>query len=106
MDTLEQLKTDVKEQLAELYLDRLDKIVLYGSYARGSQHENSDIDFLVVLKDKKIRRFHEIAYMTDVIYDLELVYNKVISTMPATSLDYQREDHPFYFNVREDAIEL
>ncbi|MFN0014530.1 MAG: nucleotidyltransferase domain-containing protein [Saprospiraceae bacterium] len=44
----------VKAELQRLYGDRLAKVILYGSYARGDFHEESDIDFLVVLKDVEI----------------------------------------------------
>jgi predicted nucleotidyltransferase len=43
-----------KEIMQELYGERLSKIILYGSYARGDFHEESDIDFLVVLNDEEI----------------------------------------------------
>ncbi len=45
----------VKSELQTLYGKRLAKLILYGSYARGDQHEGSDIDFLVVLKDDDIK---------------------------------------------------
>ncbi|WPX07782.1 nucleotidyltransferase domain-containing protein [Anaerocellum danielii] len=35
---------EVVEELKGLYGDKLKKIVLYGSYAKGTQNEESDID--------------------------------------------------------------
>jgi len=32
------------------------KIILFGSYARGNMHDDSDLDFLIVKKDVKDRR--------------------------------------------------
>ena len=41
---------EFKEQIAELYGQRLKKVVLYGSYARGQANdEHTDIDLVVVL---------------------------------------------------------
>ena len=35
------------------------RIVLFGSYANGNPHENSDIDIMVVLDDNHISRTYE-----------------------------------------------
>ena len=49
-----------KSLLTDLYGNRLSKLILFGSYARVEAREDSDIDFLVVLKDKEISVFKEI----------------------------------------------
>jgi predicted nucleotidyltransferase len=58
MDKIEALK------ISRNYLKRLRKsdiefseAWLFGSYARGSQHENSDIDIAIVLNDNTIHTF-------------------------------------------------
>ena len=61
-DILLNFSTQVKDILG----DKLTKIILYGSYARGDYKENSDIDIMILttLTDEEIRRIK-----TD-IYDL------------------------------------
>ena len=54
-----ELIQEFKKTIQQIYGSRLAKIVLYGSYARGDFHTESDIDFLVVLKDTEIKSFHE-----------------------------------------------
>lgn len=39
----------VKNASEQLYGDKLNKIILYGSYARGDNTEESDIDIMIVL---------------------------------------------------------
>ena len=39
----------VKNASAQLYGDKLNKIILYGSYARGDNTEESDIDIMIIL---------------------------------------------------------
>ena len=46
---------DFTETMKNHYSDRLSKIILYGSYARGDFNEESDIDFMVVIKDEGVR---------------------------------------------------
>ncbi len=44
-----------------------EKIILFGSFARGKQKENSDVDFLVIKKTKKRfgARLFEVAKIID-----------------------------------------
>ena len=41
----------LKNELIQIYGERLDHIILYGSRARGDARDDSDIDILIVLKD-------------------------------------------------------
>ena len=47
------LKTlnDIKTRIVEKY--QPESIILYGSYAQGSQNSDSDIDLLIIKKTKK-----------------------------------------------------
>ncbi len=54
---LDAVNRDVTEMMKQLYGDRLESIVLFGSYARGDFHEDSDVDYLVVLDGNDISAF-------------------------------------------------
>ncbi len=41
---------EAKTRLVQLYGERLDRVILYGSHARGDAREDSDVDLLVVLR--------------------------------------------------------
>ncbi|MCH6573795.1 MAG: nucleotidyltransferase domain-containing protein [Bacteroidetes bacterium] len=43
---------EARAALERLYGDRLVKVILYGSHARGEAHEESDVDVLFVLQDE------------------------------------------------------
>ena len=83
----------------------LDRIILYGSVARGTQTAESDIDIAVI-----VRRYTEDMHdkMIDLTVDLELEYNWVLSVL---LIDYDNfsewEDVlPFYKNMKKDGIML
>lgn len=42
---------DAKQALEELYGDRLERLIVYGSQARGEARPDSDVDLLIVLDD-------------------------------------------------------
>ncbi len=96
----------VKGKLQALYGDRLVKLILYGSYARGEQNEDSDLDFLVVLKDKEIKVGEELRLMNPVLFDLDLRFNTTISAHPTTLERYNSSNYLYYQNVRKEGVEL
>ncbi len=58
---LNAVHADVIDVMKRLYGDRLARIILYGSYARGDFHDESDVDYLVVLNDEHVSTFTEVA---------------------------------------------
>ena len=100
------LIADFKKAVTRLYGDRLAKVILYGSYARGDAHEESDVDFLVVLKDEKISVYREIDRMNDAVFDLTLKFNTMISFVPSTTLKFKQSKMPLYLSIREDGREI
>lgn len=99
---LKSLSRKVKQALTELYGDRLDRVILYGSYARGDFHAESDVDYLVVLRDEDIKTGKEIFYMGDKIGGLSFDYDLFISAKPTSLAKFQTSDLLFYQNVRRE----
>ena len=50
LTAIKPLLNELKLDLQELYGDRLVKLILFGSHARGEANLDSDIDLLAVLK--------------------------------------------------------
>lgn len=96
----------VKKELAALYGERLAKLILYGSYARGDSREDSDIDFLVVLHDDNIEPGAEILAMSKPLSQLDSQFNTFISAHPTTLKKLEQSDYIFYKNVRREGVEI
>ncbi len=96
----------VKEQLRLLYGDRLAKVILYGSYARGDFHEESDIDFLVVLKDEEIAVGKELLFMSEPLFKISFDNNIIISKHPTTLKRLESSQFLFYKNVKKEGLEI
>ena len=105
-DQLRQLSQEVKQALTELYGERLDRVILYGSYARGDFHKESDVDYLVVLQDEVVKHGAEIRYMGNLIGELSTDYDLFISVKPVPTQKYRFSQLPFYQNVRQEGITL
>lgn len=95
---------EFKQQIAKLYRQRLKKIVLYGSYARGqADDENSDIDLAVVLAGT-VNPCKEIDRMADIFTDLNLEHNVLIAVYPVSEVDFEKVESPLLINVRKEGI--
>ena len=91
-----------KSTLHKLYGDRLSRLIMFGSYARGEQKEDSDIDFLVILKDRDISVFHEIEKINNEIYSLILESGKILSFIPTTEEKFQNSSNYFYRRIKQE----
>lgn len=96
---LEEFKTALKK----LYGKRLKNIILYGSWARGDAKEHSDIDLVVILEGV-VRPGKEIDRMIDIITDLQLKYNTLISVYPVSEKKYMTVKSPLLLNVHREGI--
>lgn len=91
--------------LIEIFHHSINSIILYGSVARGTQTDESDIDIAVIV-NSYTKDMHE--QMLDFIVDLELEYNKVLSVL---LIDYDKFEEwgnimPFYKNVKREGVIL
>lgn len=103
-DSVARLTEEFVSQISELYGNRLNKVILYGSYARGEQHENSDIDYLVVLNDKEIKTLREISFISPVTSSLGLKYGVWISAIPFTTGKLSSGQTQLGLNVHDEGI--
>jgi predicted nucleotidyltransferase len=89
--------------LNELYGDRIERIVLYGSRARGDAREDSDYDVAVFLKnlDDRWAEMDKIAVAADDILDET---GAVIHAMPYRAGSYQ-ERTPLMHELRREGID-
>lgn len=109
--TEDELRT-ITDEVVKSILDnkklKINKIILYGSYARGTAEEGSDIDIMVLCENKKedVERYflevfnladkvgldHDILIQTDV--QSEQFFNKWVETLP------------YYRNIKNEGVVL
>lgn len=93
-------------ELGNLYGDKLDRIVLYGSYARGEESAESDLDIAIILKTTETNAMHDA--MTDIVVDYELLSEKTLSVITIEQNHYNtwKNALPFYANIAKEGITL
>lgn len=98
--------TEMSEALSEIYGDKLDSVILYGSYARGEQEPESDVDVAVILKTGGTEKMNKA--MIDVVVDFELDLEVTLSVVPIEYENYMtwKRVLPYYLNMEKEGIVL
>ncbi len=104
--TIETALKELVPGLQNIYGDLIDSIVLYGSTARGTQTDESDVDVAILLHAGATKEMRD--QMLDLVVDLELACGKVLSVL---CIDYEKftewkDTLPFYQNIRKDGVVL
>jgi uncharacterized protein len=95
----------LKVGLDGVYGDRLKGLYLYGSYARGEEDTESDLDILVVLEQFD-HYAAEVDRTAELNSELSLKYGMTVSQVFVRESEWRNGDTPFLSNVREEAISL
>ena len=100
-DILSSIKRTVK------LVDPTATVILYGSYARGDNDKDSDID-LLILVDKPRLTPQESKKIKYPLYEIEFETGQIISPLVLTRTDWETRHKitPFYENVTRDGRAL
>ncbi len=99
---------DVKEEVLKLFGDKLHQVILYGSYARGDQDSESDIDIMLVIDESEERLRECRDGIVDIMTDLSLKYDVLVSLTKVASARFNEYQDvlPFYRAVQDEGIEI
>jgi predicted nucleotidyltransferase len=95
----------VAADLAAVYGRRLRDVRLYGSWARGDTHLESDIDLLIVL-DRVDSRWAERRRVEDVLWKHSFENDVVVSAFPVAEEELRQRRSPFLARVDAEATAL
>lgn len=103
---LQVVLTKVKKAAQQLYGDKLNRIILYGSYARGDNREESDIDVMILLNcdSGEIKRLRSLT--AEMASDISLEEDVFLSILLRDKEYFENnlEFLPFYQNIEREGI--
>lgn len=99
---------DYISELKNIYKDSLDKVILYGSYARGDYTEESDVDIMILLRisDMEIKDYREL--LSELTYNFNTSYDIDIKPIAKSKDEFTKwvNVYPFYANIEREGVEL
>ncbi len=98
----------LSDDISKIYGSSLKKIILYGSYARGEQTEESDVDVALIIDDEAVNDEKKHDTMVDAVVEYELEQGVTLSVVPISYGQYgqMRRILPFLQNIDKDGIVL
>lgn len=107
-NSINRILSEFNKQVIELLGERLKKIILYGSYARGDYNEKSDIDIMILtdFSEKEIEEYRD--KISDIAFEIELENNIILSPIIKNEDMYNIRINyiPFYSNVEKEGVVL
>ena len=95
-------------EVLRIYGINLKEVILYGSYARGDNNKDSDIDIMILvdLNDEEIRqKGDDLSNVTfDFNYDNDLMVMPIVKNQQ--HFNRWLNAYPFYNNVRKEGVDL
>jgi predicted nucleotidyltransferase len=104
---LNEIMKRIAGQAKSAFGDKLDKVILYGSYARGDYDNESDIDVMVIADikhDDCLRAYEDHFNSFGSAIDLEYDVLTSIHVLDSATFYYWLDVVPFYKNVMREGV--
>ena len=101
----QEMYDDFVNEVKMIYLDNLQAIILFGSVARGTATEESDLDIAILVNSDDRLMYDKLL---DVVVKMDLDNDVVISTtiIEKEQFDTWKDVLPFYKNINREGIQL
>lgn len=101
---IKKILRELKKGLTEIYGEQLKSVILFGSYARGTERPpDSDIDVMIVLKDE-FKYWEMDKRCSELVADLSLANDVVISRKLVSEAKYAESKKPLYINIHKEGV--
>lgn len=105
---LNQILQIMADAYRSVYGKDVDRIILYGSYARGDNSADSDVDIVAIVHGDREYLQEKLKEIWDTSAELELEYETIISPTVIPYEEYKRyqNDIPYYCNIEQEGVEI
>ena len=94
----------VTDTYFRVYGDAVEAVFLYGSYARGDFSEDSDLDFVAIVKGERLNLQQKLGYVLDDTVKMDLEYDVISSpnVIPTDEFRKYQDELPYYRNILKE----
>ena len=103
---LESITRKMVDCYKDVFGGDLQRVILFGSYARGDYNQESDIDYTAIVVGERVSLQRKMDRVWDSSAELGLENDVVISptVIPASEFEKYRTTLPYYRNIDKEGI--
>jgi uncharacterized protein len=103
---VEEAIKELAQAMEGLFGKKLSKVILFGSYVRNQQDEESDIDIIVLVKEEQLSLKSYSYQIAEIVTDLNLKYDAVLSVILQSTDEYEeyKDTLPFFRNIQREGV--
>lgn len=107
-NTLNELLKRFRAEVENVFGNKLQDVILYGSYARGDNTDESDIDVMIIADIVTDDELESSLKLSDIVADLNLEFDVVLSPLVESKEKYEKYKHinPLFVNVEREGIRI
>lgn len=107
-DILKKITQIMADTYYRVFGEAIEKILLYGSYARKDNTDDSDIDLVAIVHGDRQELQNKLKQIWDISSELELEYEVIISPtiIPYDEYMKYKDDVPYYQNIQKQGIKI
>ncbi len=103
-DRVKRILKEFKKGIESTLRDKFVELVLFGSYARGDYEFGSDIDVLLLVREKLTKE--EDKKISELSSAISLEYDMVITCFDCLLHDFKHRNSPFLLNIRREGVKI
>jgi predicted nucleotidyltransferase len=107
-DRVSGILSEIESEAKSIIGGSLYAVILYGSYARGENDPESDLDIMLLAdgNDESIKKWDE--QFSGIMFNLSLKYDIFVSIMLLSSVQFNKylDILPFYMNVEREGLKI
>ncbi len=107
-NVLNEVLTKLRKEAETVFGENLREMILYGSYARGDNTNESDIDVMFIVDIPVEAEIENSLLLTDVVFDLNLEFDVVISPLVESRIKYEKYKNinPLFIAVEREGVRI
>jgi predicted nucleotidyltransferase len=106
MSTTDPVLVRFRAAVADLYGERIERVVLYGSRARGDARPDSDYDVAVFLKGLSSSRWGEVRRIADIELAILDEMGAIVHAVPYAAGSWRDPSSPLMYEIRREGVDL
>ena len=105
-ENIKNIASEVSEELVKRFGGKIERIILYGSYARGDFNLESDVDIMILLNCNQKEIMQKRKEISRIASRIGLKNDIMISLLARNSDDYENnmKHQPLYQNIEKEGM--